>query len=72
MNVKVHVFSNGNAIFEFDGNVRVDEIEHFREMFLRGGRGALFFNGVSLEIIEHTNPLFTSMVVETSDVAEGK
>jgi len=71
MNVKVHVFSNGNVIFEFDKNVRSDEIEYFREMYMKGGRGALFFSGLNLVIIEHMNPLLTPLV-EQDHVDEGK
>lgn len=59
MRVKLHVFSNGNAIFEFDGNTRSSDIELFRNQYLAGGRGALFFVGMELAIIEHMNPLLT-------------
>ncbi len=62
MNVKVHVFSNGNVIFEFEKNVRSDEIEYFREMYMKGGRGALFFQGLNLMIVEHMNPLLVPLV----------
>lgn len=61
MRVKLHVFSNGNAIFEFDGNTRQSDIEHFRNQYLAGGRGALFFMGMELVIVEHMNPLLTPM-----------
>jgi hypothetical protein len=57
--LKVHVFVNGSAIFEFPPTTPSKALESFRLAYNQSPEEALMISGFEIEVIEHGNPLTT-------------
>lgn len=56
--VKLHIFTNGTAIFELPPEISPREVADFRDTVLRSPSiTAVTFGGMELEVINHPNPL---------------
>lgn len=63
--ITVHSFSNGTAILVFDGDVRPEQLDEFRKMWLDAWakakqdslRPIFQIGGTDVDVVTHANPL---------------